>query len=69
MGNLGGVAIQPSLGRVADLAGYPMSLLVGGVLTGVALPLLALSRRHGGRADIAVSADQPRSAAVPPSQT
>ncbi|WP_372593855.1 MFS transporter [Actinotalea sp.] len=49
--NAGGVALQPALGRVADLGGYGTSLLVGAGIQLLALPFLALSRRSGGTAD------------------
>jgi MFS family permease len=51
MGSGGGVVIQPALGRVADVSGYPASLAVGGVLQLLATPFLALSRRIGDPAD------------------
>lgn len=53
MGNVGGVAIQPALGRAADLSGYAFSLVLGGAITAGALPFLLLSRRQGASADIA----------------
>ncbi|MCU0284032.1 MAG: MFS transporter [Candidatus Nanopelagicales bacterium] len=51
MGSGGGVVVQPALGRVADAAGYPASLVVGGIIQVLAAPLLALSRRAGHPAD------------------
>lgn len=51
MGSAGGVVVQPALGRVADVSGYPASLAVGGFLQALAAPLLALSRRAGHPAD------------------
>ena len=51
MGSGGGVVIQPALGRVADVSGYPASLVAGGVIQVLAAPLLALSRRAGHPAD------------------
>jgi MFS family permease len=58
MGNVGGVAIQPALGRTADVAGYPFSLVVSGAISAVALPFLYLSRRQNAPADGA-TADAP----------
>lgn len=55
MGNVGGVAIQPALGRTADLAGYPFSLVVGGAISAAALPFLYLSRRQRASADLAAA--------------
>jgi MFS family permease len=51
MGNAGGVVIQPALGRTADLAGYPFSIVVSGAISAVALPFLYLSRRQNAAAD------------------
>jgi MFS family permease len=54
MGNVGGVAIQPALGRTADLGGYPFSLVVSGAISAVAIPFLFLSRRQNAAADVSV---------------
>lgn len=54
MGNLGGVGIQPALGKAADVHGYGTSLAVGAALQLCALPFLALSRSRGAAADTAV---------------
>ena len=51
MGNTGGVAVQPLLGRSADLYGYPASLAVGGVIELIAMPFLLSSRRQRHPAD------------------
>ncbi|MDQ4138315.1 MAG: MFS transporter [Actinomycetota bacterium] len=59
MGNVGGVAIQPALGRTADLAGYPFSLVVSGAISAVALPFLFLSRRQNAAADTAIGESTP----------
>jgi MFS family permease len=45
-GSLGGVFIQPALGRSADLWGYGTSLVIGGAVELVALPFLFASRRQ-----------------------
>jgi predicted MFS family arabinose efflux permease len=58
MGNVGGVVVQPPLGRTADVAGYPFSLVVAGAINAIALPFLLLSRRQNAAADIAL-ADAP----------
>lgn len=55
MGNLGGIGIQPALGRVADISSYSFSLVVSGVISAVAVPFLALSRRQHDPADTAKS--------------
>jgi MFS family permease len=51
MGSAGGVAIQPALGRVADLRGYGAASLVGGVIQAAALPFLLLARRQDAPSD------------------
>ena len=53
MGNVGGIGIQPALGRVADLGGYAFSLVIGGVISAVAVPFIALSRAQKAPADVA----------------
>ncbi|WP_210506336.1 MFS transporter [Naasia sp. SYSU D00057] len=53
MGNVGGVAIQPALGRAADVSGYPFSLVASGAISAIALPFLFLSRRQNAPADAA----------------
>lgn len=50
-GGLGGVFVQPALGRSADVWGYGTSLVIGGVVQLVALPLIAASRRQRHPAD------------------
>ncbi|MGI5239648.1 MFS transporter [Dactylosporangium sp. CA-139066] len=42
----GGVVLQPVLGRVADVWRYPASYVLAGLIQLLALPLLALARRH-----------------------
>jgi MFS family permease len=49
----GGVAIQPVLGRAADVWGYAPTYLMSAGLTALALPFLALSRRQNAAADTA----------------
>ena len=51
MASAGGVVAQPTLGRVADVAGYPASYLVSAVLQVAALPFLALARREKAGSD------------------
>ncbi len=64
MGNVGGIGIQPALGRVADLSGYAFSLLVGGVISAVAVPFIALSRWQKSPADTESTAED-----APPAET
>jgi MFS family permease len=58
MGNVGGIGIQPALGRVADLSGYAFSLVIGGVISAVAVPFIALSRAQKAPADAAHSDEE-----------
>jgi MFS family permease len=51
MGSTGGVWAQPVLGRSADMWGYAPSYLLGGGISVLALPFLALSRRQNAAAD------------------
>lgn len=57
MGNVGGIVIQPALGRAADASTYSLSLVVSGVISAAAIPFLALSRAQRARADQSVSAE------------
>jgi MFS family permease len=45
MGSSGGVAIQPILGRAADVWGYPMSYVWSGFIQALAVPFVLLARR------------------------
>jgi MFS family permease len=58
MGSAGGVAIQPALGRVADVFGYGRSYLAGALIHVVAIPFLLLARRENAPAD-PITDDQP----------
>jgi MFS family permease len=58
-GSIGGVVVQPALGRVADVGGYGASLLVGSVVQLVGVPLLFASRRQGDVADTRSDHDDP----------
>ena len=51
MGNVGGIGIQPAMGRVADVSGYAFSLVASGVISAVAVPFIALSRAQNPPAD------------------
>jgi len=52
-GSLGGVVIQPALGRAADLWGYGTSLVIGGAIELIGIPFLVASRRQRDPADTA----------------
>ena len=45
LSSAGGVVVQPVLGRSADVWGYPASYLLGGAISGLAMPFVWLSRR------------------------
>jgi MFS family permease len=51
MSSSGGVWVQPALGRAADVWGYGFSYVLGGAISAVAVPCLALSRRENAPAD------------------
>ncbi|MDH6236770.1 MFS transporter [Cryobacterium sp. CG_9.6] len=61
-GSLGGVFIQPGLGRAADLGGYGASLVLGGIVQLIGIPFLVASRRQRDPAD----SDGVRAAPSPP---
>ncbi|GAB3582059.1 tetracycline efflux MFS transporter TetA(P) [Leifsonia lichenia] len=50
-GSLGGVFIQPALGRSADVWGYGTSLVIGAAVELIGVPILYLSRRQRDKAD------------------
>lgn len=50
-GNLGGVFIQPALGRAADIGGYGISLVIGGAVELIGITLVLASRRQRDPAD------------------
>lgn len=52
MGSSGGVVIQPVLGRVADVWGYPASYLASAGFQLLAAPFLLLARREPTSADV-----------------
>jgi MFS family permease len=51
MASLGGVGIQPVLGRSADAWGYGPSYVIGAALSALALPFILLSRKEDAPAD------------------
>ncbi len=52
MGSSGGIFIQPILGKVADLHGYPASYFVSSIFQFAALPFIYLARRENPKSDI-----------------
>ena len=69
MGSTGGVAIQPILGRSADVWSYATSYVLGAGFQMLALPFLVLSRRENSPSDVMVGspdrAGEPRPVDVP----
>ncbi|HEU4755545.1 MAG TPA: MFS transporter [Agromyces sp.] len=53
LGSAGAAAIQPVLGRSADLGGYGFSLLWSGIIQALAIPFVLLSRAEHDPADTA----------------
>ncbi len=51
MGSAGATAIQPALGRVADVYGYAASYVVAGAVQLLAVPFVLLARREGAPSD------------------
>jgi MFS family permease len=51
MGSSGGVAIQPALGRVADVWGYPASYVCSAAIQALAIPFLIVARRQNSESD------------------
>jgi MFS family permease len=51
LGSSGGVAVQPALGRAADVWGYATSYALGAAISALSLPFIALSRRRNEPAD------------------
>jgi MFS family permease len=51
LGSSGGVAVQPALGRAADVWGYATSYVLGAAITACSLPFIALSRSRNEPAD------------------
>ncbi len=60
MGSAGGVVVQPVLGRVADVSGYPASYLVSAGIQVIALPFILLARREKAPSDpITANSEEP----------
>ena len=51
MGSAGGVVIQPTLGRSADVFSYSTSYVASAAIQTLALPFLALARRENAPSD------------------
>jgi MFS family permease len=62
LGSTGGVAVQPALGRAADVWGYATSYVLGAAISAFALPFIALSRRRNEPADTVEAITGPEAA-------
>ncbi|NEN05930.1 MFS transporter [Diaminobutyricibacter tongyongensis] len=62
-GSLGGVFIQPALGRAADVWGYGTSFVIGGAIQLIGIPFLFASRRQQDPADTIKTRDEAAPAA------
>jgi MFS family permease len=51
MNSAGGVVVQPTLGKVAEVWGYPASYLGSAIFQALALPAIALARRENAKSD------------------
>lgn len=52
MGSSGGIFIQPVLGKIADIQGYPLSYFASSIFEFAALPLIYLAKREKTKSDI-----------------
>jgi MFS family permease len=59
MASLGGVGIQPALGRSADVWGYGSSYVLGAAISAISVPFIFLSRRENAVADTIEIAEAP----------
>jgi MFS family permease len=66
MGSAGGTAIQPSLGRVADVWSYGTSYVVGGTVQLLAVPFLLLARKQNASSDTIADEESEPPAVLPP---
>lgn len=51
MGSSGGVFIQPALGKIADISGYPLSFIGGAIFQIMALPFVILAKKEKPKSD------------------
>ncbi len=65
LGSSGGVAVQPALGRAADVWGYATSYVLGAAISALSLPFIALSRRRNEPADTVETITGPETAEQP----
>jgi MFS family permease len=67
LSSAGGVALQPGLGRVADVWGYPATFAISGVVQACALPFIRLAQRLSVPEDFSTG-DVPSAVAPTPAQ-
>ena len=65
MGSAGGVVAQPTLGRTADVYGYPTSYLVAAGIQAFAIPFALLARRENAVSDPITAADEAEPSVAP----
>ena len=65
MASLGGVGIQPALGRAADVSGYATSYVLGAAVSALSIPFIVQSRKENAPADTIVSPTAPPVEAEP----
>ena len=59
------MAVQPALGRAADVWGYATSYVIGAAISAFALPFIALSRLRNEPADTVESITDPDAGKAP----
>lgn len=59
-GSGGGAVVQPVLGRVADVSGYPASFLASAVVQALALPFIYLARREDAAGEVVPAPSRPQ---------
>jgi MFS family permease len=65
LSSTGGVVVQPALGRVADVSGYPLTFVLSAAVQAFAVPLYALARHENAATDLVT----PTEAVVPTEPT
>ncbi|HVF52108.1 MAG TPA: MFS transporter [Actinomycetota bacterium] len=58
MSSLGGVGIQPALGRAADVWGYGTSYVIGAAVSALSIPFIFLSRQQNAAADTIATGEE-----------
>jgi predicted MFS family arabinose efflux permease len=69
MGSVGGVVLQPALGRSADAFGYGASYMISAAVSALAVPFVFLSRREHASSDPIVGDEDPTAPVPEPAAT